>query len=262
MGASVRREDRTTTAHDGRVGGRREEWRDGRRRGAGGVRRPLYGEGEVIERHLHVALVVGDAQREYERARIRHVEAGHVSALPVSCFPLEEGAVQAAFRVLQRGLNVGKVVVRVSNMLRLTGHIAARDALDLLRQLPEAKPVLIEMRELCMDGDDDLIEFLRQWRGVLVLLCKGEISGRGAFLLMDAAQLAVGDTTCTLAIPLPDATMQPNRRLVGCSAGCYPADAALRRGWLDAVCHVTEAPSLVQQAASPAHSDQPVSQLK
>jgi hypothetical protein len=138
---------------------------------------------------------------------------------------MEELPIRAAFRLLQRGSNVGKVVVRRSTTLCLTGAIATEDALDVLQQLPGGVPMLIEVRSIQMDADDDLVQFLLSWTASIVLVCKGEVCGHGALLLLDASLITIGDTSCTFVLHVDDANPSYRRFHVR-GEGRYSAQTA------------------------------------
>ncbi|MDC0525426.1 KR domain-containing protein [bacterium] len=136
--------------------------------------------------------------------------------------------------------------------LCLTGKTTPAYAIDVIKQLPNRTPVLIEISSLALDADDDLEKLLSsRQESALVVLCRGEIHGGGALSILDNAIVAVGDETCTFQFGTENA-MRARRRVTESNGSelRVSAKVARHRGWLDALYSVQDAPTAAEQFAA------------
>ena len=130
------------------------------------------------------------------------VNAGVVSPLPVEGFAFHEKSMQGAFRLLQRGANIGKVIVvvgDVSDHIAVQITISGRETVDFmiekLSAVPPDKVLSIRLHSACLSEDIRLRSLFEARKAPIVTTCFGRITGRVTFLLGHSAKVLAHHTT-------------------------------------------------------------------
>ena len=176
------------------------------------------------------------------------VQAQQVVPLPLKGFAFEEQAVQEAFRLLQRGGNLGKVVIRVSdavgatfNQIVFSGYESAMSALIKLKRIPGDLTLVCQLHRARIASDgalQELCALLQARSAPTVAVCFGHVSGASISIVrastyVVAHQDATFDLTVTGSV-LP-MTLRMKYHASFTQEGILNATDALRVGFVDAV---------------------------
>jgi enoyl-CoA hydratase/carnithine racemase len=119
---------------------------------------------------------------------------------------------------------------------RLEGRVSVAHAAKLLEALTDWKPAVLELVGLRLEADDMLISLVESRRSPLIVLCRGELGGDGAMLLLGKATCALGDATAVLDVSRTGITFLRRRAsMVDACPAKHNAAAALQNGWLDQI---------------------------